>query len=111
MRNTQVTHFVAWFSLDQQRQLAHRDGCLCCYTHKGFEVQTVLLTLLTFSILILFSFLLFCTICLYPISSPFHSFIFLRLSTCLMSSFSDLLIFLFLWTLLYFSYSMHLLYS
>ena len=35
----QVTHFVAWFSLDQRRQLAHRDGCICCYTHKNFEVQ------------------------------------------------------------------------
>ena len=35
----QVTHFVAWFSLDQRRQLAHRDGCICCYTHKNFEVR------------------------------------------------------------------------
>jgi predicted RND superfamily exporter protein len=33
----QVTHFVAWFSLDQRRQLSHRDGCICCYTHKNFE--------------------------------------------------------------------------
>ena len=36
---SQVTHFVAWFSLDQRRQDAHRDGCLCCYTHKNFEVS------------------------------------------------------------------------
>eukprot|EP00092_Neocalanus_flemingeri_P023513 GFUD01025500.1.p1 GENE.GFUD01025500.1~~GFUD01025500.1.p1 ORF type:complete len:1021 (+),score=134.31 GFUD01025500.1:157-3219(+) len=33
----QVTHFVAWFSLDVRRQNAHRDGCLCCYTHKNFK--------------------------------------------------------------------------
>jgi len=33
----QVTHFVAWFSLDVRRQKAHRDGCLCCYTHKNFQ--------------------------------------------------------------------------
>lgn len=33
----QVTHFVAWFSLDQRRQNARRDGCLCCYTHKDFK--------------------------------------------------------------------------
>jgi len=33
----QVTHFVAWFSLDQRRQNAQRDGCICCYTHKNFK--------------------------------------------------------------------------
>jgi len=33
----QVTHFVAWFSLDVRRQNAHRDGCICCYTHKNFK--------------------------------------------------------------------------
>jgi len=33
----QVTHFVAWFSLDQRRQNAQRDGCICCITHKEFK--------------------------------------------------------------------------
>lgn len=33
----QVTHFVAWFSLDQRRQNSQRDGCICCYTHKNFK--------------------------------------------------------------------------
>eukprot|EP00092_Neocalanus_flemingeri_P006866 GFUD01007412.1.p1 GENE.GFUD01007412.1~~GFUD01007412.1.p1 ORF type:complete len:1065 (+),score=241.14 GFUD01007412.1:250-3444(+) len=33
----QVTHFVAWFSLDQRRQSAKRDGCICCFTHKNFK--------------------------------------------------------------------------
>ena len=33
----QVTHFVAWMSLDEQRMRAHRDGCLCCVTHKSFQ--------------------------------------------------------------------------
>jgi len=33
----QVTHFVAWFSLDVRRQNEHRDGCFCCYTHKNFK--------------------------------------------------------------------------
>ena len=34
-----MTHFVAWFSLDQRRQLAHRDGCICCYTHKTLRLE------------------------------------------------------------------------
>merc|ERR1719445_2138629 len=33
----QITHFVAWFSLDVKRQAAHRDGCLCCFVHKHFK--------------------------------------------------------------------------
>merc|ERR1719397_420193 len=33
----QITHFVAWFSLDVRRQAAHRDGCLCCFVHKNFK--------------------------------------------------------------------------
>ncbi|XP_023339853.1 patched domain-containing protein 3 isoform X2 [Eurytemora carolleeae] len=33
----QVTHFVAWMSLDEKRMRAHRDGCLCCVTHKNFQ--------------------------------------------------------------------------
>jgi len=38
----QVTHFVAWFSLDQKRQVANRDGCFCCITHKTFKRSTSL---------------------------------------------------------------------
>ena len=58
----QITHFVAWFSLGQslaslgyvslledlnifeyifvpdvRRVRSHRDGCICCYTHKNFK--------------------------------------------------------------------------
>jgi len=33
----QVTHFVAWFSLDQRRQNSQRDGCICCYKHKNLK--------------------------------------------------------------------------
>jgi len=33
----QVTHFVAWLSLDVRRQNSHRDGCICCYVHKNFK--------------------------------------------------------------------------
>jgi len=35
----QVTHFVAWFSLDQRRQVAKRDGCLCCIVHNNFKPE------------------------------------------------------------------------
>jgi len=35
----QVTHFVAWFSLDQRRQAARRDGCLCCIVHSNFKPE------------------------------------------------------------------------
>merc|ERR1719336_2068374 len=35
----QVTHFVAWFSLDQRRQAAKKDGCLCCIVHNNFKPE------------------------------------------------------------------------
>ena len=31
-----ATFFLAWFSIDQRRSEAHRDGCICCLKYKNW---------------------------------------------------------------------------